>query len=75
MNNNQDFLNKWINNFLMKKWNGKLTGFKYWAKEFNKTEKNRTAQVNNLKNSMIKEGNPVVKCKKEKNVIQVTWKF
>ena len=45
------------------------------AKEFNKAEKNRTAQVNNLKNSMIKEGNPVVKCLKEKNVIQVTWKF
>ncbi len=59
----------------MKKLNGKLTGFKYWAKEFNKTEKNRTAQVNNLKNSMIKEGNPVVKCLKEKYIIQVTWKF
>ncbi len=24
---------------------------------------------------MIKEGNPVVKCLKEKYIIQVTWKF
>ena len=63
---NQDFENKikeydnYFNDKIKFMVNEQISNIE--AKLFNETEKNRKSQVNNFKNSMIKDGNPVFKC-------------